>query len=201
MKTTPLTHSECDALLALASTLNARDGLLIVAALKSGFRVSELLAIRIQDVWHNGAARPTLTIARRLLKGGRGVHRRSVPSRTIPIGAALAAALARYVPTRLASGAQPSDMLFASRVRGRALSRWQARTILHQALWRVGISTESACYGMHSCRKAFARAVYGSSGHDLRLTQRAMNHRYSSTTEAYLAITDDETAAVISAFG
>lgn len=198
--TTALTPEQEQAVLAILPTIAPRDRLLITAALRTGYRVSELLSLTIGNVWTDGGPRPAITVTRRHMKGGRGARRRAARTRTVPVTPSVAAALRDYVPGRLAAGAAPTDPLFLSRSRGRALSRWQANTILHRLLERAGIRGGS-CYGMHSCRKAMARAIYEASGHDLRLVQRALGHRYCSTTEAYIAVDDDNVSAAIAALG
>jgi len=48
------------------------DVLLIVLGMETALRISELVALRVQDVWRNRAPVSVLHCARRHLKGGRG---------------------------------------------------------------------------------------------------------------------------------
>ncbi len=198
--TTAFSPEEERAILSVLSEFPARDQLIIVAALRTGFRVSELLSLRIGDVWAGNAPRSSITIERRHLKGGRGPHCRNVRSRTVPVTGTVRDALAAYVAPRVACGASPDAPLFLSRSKGGALSRWQANAILARVLERAGIAADR-CHGMHSCRKTLARSLYQRTGHDLRLVQRVLGHRYSSTTESYLAIADGEAFSALLALG
>lgn len=198
--TTPLTPEQEQAIIALLPTMPARDSLLITVALRTGYRVSELLSLTVGDVWIGDRPRPAISISRRNMKGGHGLRRRAARTRSVPVTPSVAAALRAYVPGRIAAGAAPMDPLFVSRSKGGPLSRWQANNVLHRILEQAEIR-DGRCYGMHSCRKAMARAIYSASGHDLRLVQRALGHRYSSTTESYLAVDDDNVSAAIAALG
>lgn len=49
---------------------------------------------------------------------------------------------------------------------------------------------------MHSLRKRYAMRIYEESGHDIRLVQHLLGHRYVSTTQRYLGV-DGERAAEV----
>jgi integrase len=74
----------------MAATLgSARDRLLFLIGIYTGFRVHELLAVRVGDVWKNGRPATELTLSRQLLKGGAGAKPEWVRSRTAPLHPAL----------------------------------------------------------------------------------------------------------------
>lgn len=201
-KTTAITPGQEQAIHALLPSLGSRNALLILLALKTGFRVSELLSLGLCDVvLPSGEPRPMVTVARGNLKGGRGQRRTSLQSRTVPATPSVIGAVRRHTSHRLEPGARLTDPLFEIRVHGRGLSRWQARNVLLDALRAIGVADDGRSRGMHSARKCFARSVYQASGHDLRLTQHALGPRYSTTTEAYLVINDDAMRAVLASLG
>ena len=63
-------HEQAEIASALAM---GRDRLLFLFGIYTGFRIHELLSIRLQDVWRDYKAAPAVTVARRRLKGGAGV--------------------------------------------------------------------------------------------------------------------------------
>lgn len=50
---------------------------------------------------------------------------------------------------------------------------------------------------MHMLRKRFASAVYEASGHDIRLVQHLLGHKYVSTTQKYLGVDGARAASVV----
>lgn len=50
---------------------------------------------------------------------------------------------------------------------------------------------------MHQLRKRFATQVYRESGHDIRLVQRLLGHKYVNTTQKYLGVDMKEAADVV----
>lgn len=196
--TRPLNPSEVQALLSVLPSLPLRDHVLLLATLRTGFRVSEILQTRLGDVWQDGRVRPTLTIERRLLKFGRSERRRTVRSRTVPIGPALAMVLGRYIPTLLTAGATEACPLFRSRKRGLPLQRCHANRILHDAFTRAGVAPGG--WGMHALRKSFAVAVHAQTK-DLNQTRLAMGHSSILVTQRYLESTSPATETAILALG
>ncbi len=174
----------------------ARDRLLFLLGLHSGFRIHELLSIRIGDIWKENRPATEITVARRQLKGGAGASARRVRSRTTPLHSAVQAAARSYVQERFgADPVQPGEFLFKSR-------KGPNTAITPRHAWRI-IKTAARAAGFpervatHSMRKTFARAIYDRSGHDLILTQRALDHRSVVTTSRYLESTADDVAAAI----
>jgi len=181
----------------LGALTSSRDRLLCLAGIFLGFRISELLGLKISDVWTEGqGARREVTVATKALKGGRGINRQKVRSRTVPVHPVLQAALQDHIQ-RTYAGRSPvlADFLFPSSGKGAiAISRVQAHRIIKAAARR---SCDPSRISTHSLRKSFARAIYDLSGHDLLLTQRALGHRAVDTTTKYLESTSDSVKAVI----
>lgn len=196
--TRPLTDSEQQSLIAILPRLTDRDHALILIALKTGFRVSEILCLQVRDVWHSDRPRPSLTVERRRMKFGRGARRHCVRSRTVPIGPALSELLRWYVPLLLSRGATPHSSLFPSRKGGGAIRRCHALRALHAAFSVAGI--EPGGWGMHALRKSFCCAIYQKT-HDLVLTKTAMGHASIATTQRYLDFSAPAAADAILALG
>jgi integrase len=90
----PLTSGEERHLVRHIRRINARDRALIAAQLFLGFRISEIIALRVGHVWHHGQIRARVALPPRFLKGHYG------RTRTIPIGPELHRALASCLKRR-----------------------------------------------------------------------------------------------------
>ncbi len=165
--------------------------------LHTGFRVHELLSIEIAQVWNGTQVRTQLQVARSRMKGGAGVGRRCVSSRTVPLHPVVVEALQEYLADRHYQGTLgPAVPLFLSRQSGAGLGRLQANRIIEAVFARAGIGGDGV-WGTHSLRKTFARRVYDRSGHDLELTRAALGHRNIATTQRYLATSEEAASAAI----
>ena len=193
----PFTVEDERRVLAALATFPARDRCAILFGINTGFRASELAAITVGHVWDGTQVRPEITLARRSLKGGHGVHRRSVRSRTLPLNVAARAALQSYLDERRIQRGrlEPPEALFLSPRTGRGLSRWRLNAIVHRVARAAGLDSGGR-FGTHTLRKTFARRVHHAVGGDINLTRQAMGHRYVMTTQAYL---EPDPAAVRSA--
>jgi len=181
--TRPLTDEEQTRLMTALPRL--RDRLLVLCGLFTGFRVGELLKLKVGDVWSDGAPRPTVKIARRFLKGGRGRRKKGVVTRVVPMHSALRAVISSYVADRYGVlPPDPDDFLFRSRKGANApISFTQAWRLLTTAAALSGIFDRIAT---HSLRKTFVRSIYELTGHDLCVTQEAVGHKSPLTTRRYL---------------
>ncbi len=158
-----------------------RDALLVEMGCFLGFRVSELLSLKVSDVIENRVPRAELVVARRNLKGGKGERRRTVRNRRVVVPQRIRTALAEYLQ---GCTLFPGSYLFQSREGGnRPISRVQAHRIIVAAASAVGVEERIAT---HSMRKTFVQRIYTLSGHDLIKTQRIVGHRSPLTTARYL---------------
>lgn len=153
---------------------------------RTGFRVSELLSLRVADVVHGGEVAKFVGVQRRNMKG-------HIEGRTVPLHDEARAALAVWVVELDARGAAAESPLFLSR-EGGAVSRTQAWAILTAAYRAAGVFGR---IGTHGMRKTFAARVYERLDHDLIRTQKAMGHRSLSSTAAYLSFAESEVDAAI----
>src|ERR1019366_4298874 len=86
MSARPFTESEFSSLSAHFSAAGqTRNVLLFKLGCGPGYRIFELLALRVRDVWTGTDVSKEVTIARKNLKGGRGAHHRSVRGRRVPL--------------------------------------------------------------------------------------------------------------------
>lgn len=182
----PLTDRE---VLAVAEVLGkgrhpARDRALFFLGIRAGYRVSELLSIRLGDVWENGQILDRVSVARQHMK-------KKVEGRTVVLHPEAKTALEALANEILKAGlSDPQTFLFRSQKGGnRPLGRSQAWHILVRAYAACGLSGR---IGTHGMRKTFAKRVHAKLGRDLVKTQKAMGHRNVNSTVSYLSFDEEE---------
>ena len=184
--------------LVLAALDRMRDRVLFLTGLYTGFRITEILSLRVADVWKNGEPGRVVTVSRRHLKGGAGPYASRLQSRSIAMHPGLRAAIATYVAQRFdGRTVDGAEVLFPSRKgSNQPIRPGQAWHIIKQAAGQAGAAERVAT---HSLRKTFARSVYDSTGHDIIVTQRALGHRSIGTTARYLDASEPEVCAAVMA--
>jgi len=182
----PLSQTEISA---IVDTLdNARDRALVILGIRTGFRVSELLSLRLGDVFNRGAVVSAVSVARANMK-------KKVEGRTVPLHQEAKAALEAWCLCLISEGATAETYLFLSREGGnRPISRVQAYRIIKAAAETNGIDGR---IGTHSMRKTFANTVYDRLNGDLPKVQRAMGHKNINSTVSYLSFKQEEIDAAI----
>ena len=181
----PLTDPEVEQTLqALSGLYASRDRALFLLGVRSGFRISELLSLRLLDVCPRGKIVDRVTVARRHMK-------KKVEGRTLLLHPEAREALEVWLSELRELGYMTSDVwVFQSRKgRNQAMSRVQAYRILHAAFERVGIE---GTLGTHSMRKTFANRMYERLDHDLLKTQKALGHKNINSTVSYLSFRQEE---------
>jgi len=186
----PLTEDELTLVCqSFGGTYAARDKALFLLGVKSGFRISELLSLRVGDVYQQGRLVDRVTVARRHMK-------RKTEGRTVLLHPEAKAALAAWLQIlQQRATAAPALYVFRSRKgRNRPISRTHAWAIL-QAIYRSNGFT--GALGTHAMRKTFANRVYDRLRHDLVKTQRALGHKNINSTVSYLSFRDEDVDAAI----
>jgi integrase len=155
---------------------NYRDYMMFVLGCNTALRVSDLLALRVEDV----RDKQYITIHEK--KTGK-VRRFKLPE-------SVRADLVKYC-----GGAPLNAPLFPSRKGDRPISTVQA--------WRIIDAAATACgleeVGTHSMRKSFAYHAYQRT-HDVAVVQKTLNHSSPSITKRYLGIEDDEVERALEGF-
>jgi integrase len=160
-----------------------------VLGIKTGFRISELLSLRVGDVWQHGRFVDYVMVQRRHMKQKR-------ESRSVIVHPDAKAVLAVWLMELQRTGdVTPETMLFPSRKGlNRPLRPGQARHLLGQTYAVCGLTGRLSS---HTMRKTFGQTVYEKSGRDLLKTQRAMGHKSPASTVAYLHIDERDIDALI----
>lgn len=179
----PLEDNQINRLLSLVK--NTRDKLMIMVGINTGFRVSELLSLKIGDVVNpDGSAIDSITVKARNTKTKIG--------RTQMISQQTAIELARFARKQLARGYSLNSPLFVSRTHDqdgkiKPITRQRADAILKKAFALLGLFRG---YASHTLRKTFARRMYSALQGKLELVQMALGHRSITSTMSYLSFSN-----------
>jgi integrase len=158
-----------------------RDRALLTLGVRTGMRISELLSIRIGQIYDGSAIRPRVYLDRQDSKGKR-------TGSSIIIHPKAEVALAKWIHSR--GAVSPDDWLFPSqRCSRRPLGRRAAWLILHKGFLAAGVSGMA---GTHCMRKSFCNNVYRVMNGDLFRLAKAMRHSSPLSTLAYLSFRQEE---------
>lgn len=152
-----------------------RDRALLEVLYGAGLRVSEAVALDLDDLRHEGAKPDErLTVRVRSGKGGK--------QRLVPLGRKAAEALAEWLAVRseLLRPASPVAAVFLG-TRGARLTTRVARELVYRRCEETGAR---AVVGPHGLRHSFATHLL-QSGCDLRTIQALLGHASLSTTQRY----------------
>ena len=168
----------------------ARNRGLFMLGVSTGGRISELLSLRVGDVYQNGQPVTDLLFDKSIVKG-------KETSRAVPVnvdGRDAIAALTDWHREKYGTLA-PSRPLFPSRNKGGtvAMNRQTAHDMLKTAFMDAGLNGKLAT---HSLRKSFAQRVYEQSG-DIYLVQELLGHRNIATTQKYLGVNYADARAAV----
>ena len=174
-------------------TFEIRNRGLFMIGVSTGGRISELLSLRIGDVYQNGTPVTDLLFEKSIVKGGE-------VSRAVPVNVDGRAAIEQLIDwhRQRYNTTRQERPLFPSRNRNGsvAMNRQTAHELLKNAFEKAGLNGKLAT---HSLRKSFAQRVYEHSG-DIYLVQELLGHKNVSTTQKYIGVnyaTAKETVAAI----
>jgi integrase/recombinase XerD len=181
-----LSLEQVQAMLSVPATdteVGIRDTALLELLYGTGIRISEAVALDVDDVDHlvrGGPGEPTPGL-RVLGKGDK--------ERIVPVGsyarAALDAYLVRGRPV-LAAGSRGTPALFLN-TRGGRLSRQSAWAILRSVAEKAGITADVS---PHTLRHSYATHLLDG-GADVRVVQELLGHASVTTTQIYTLVTID----------
>ena len=175
-----------------------RNKAMFLLGVKSGFRISELLSIRVGDCRQYGTMADRIQLRREATKGKiEGRSQALHPAARDPLQAWL-----QVLEARLGHALDPQMPVFASRVHRkdgsvRPISREQAWRILKEA---CDTNERQGKLGTHMMRKTLANRVYewalerqaaGERIDPLRVTQKALGHKSINSTISYLSFREE----------
>lgn len=150
----------------LSNLKSNRDKCLFLFGLKTGYRISELLSLKVSDVCQYGKIKDAVTVNRKSMKGKHS-------GRTIVLHQDVKNALETLGVTKM----NINDKVFP-------IGRMQASRIIRNAATKAEIQGKVTT---HSMRKTFAKKIYAALKRDLISTQKALGHKNVSSTVSYLS--------------
>ena len=166
---------------AFGGTFAIRNRSLFMLGVSVGGRISELLALKVGDVWQNGKSVKDLLFDRNIVKGGE-------VSRAVPVNVdgreAIEALTAWH--TELFGSIDADRPLFPSRKGqgSKAMTRISAHRALKPAFEAAGLNGK---LGTHSLRKSYAQRLYEQTN-DIYAVQEMLGHKSVVTTQRYLGV-------------
>ena len=163
-------------------TFEIRNRGLFMLGVSTGGRISELLSLRIGDVYQNRRAVTDLLFDKSVVKGGE-------VSRTVPVnrdGRRAIEDLITWHRERYQNAEDSSRPLFPSRngQGEKPMSRRTAHNVLKDAFEAAGLNGHLATF---SLRKSFAQRLYDCTG-DILAVQEMLGHKSVATTQKYLGV-------------
>ena len=190
----PLTEIEVKKMMtAFHGTYATRNKALFILGLRTGFRISELLSIRLRDVVANGEIVDLLRVERKSMKG-------KTEGRTIKLHNEARLVLSEWIRQLRDEGwLTDNSYLFQSREGGNSpITRQNASYLLKRAFREAGLSGP---LGTHTMRKTFARRVKeraeelrdeGRNVEPLLIIQMALGHKNIKSTFMYLSFAEND---------
>lgn len=169
-------------------TFEVRNRSLFMLGVSVGGRISELLALRVDDVWQNGQPVSDLLFKKDIVKG-------KETARMIPVNEDGRQAISDLIAwhQNQFGNLDPLRHIFMSRQGGEALSRSQAHRILERAFQKAGLNGKLAT---HSLRKTFAQRCYDAC-EDIYKVSELLGHKNVETTKRYIGISYTELQATV----
>ena len=158
-----------------------RNRSLFMLGVSVGGRISELLALKVNDVWQNGKPVKDLLFDLNIVKGGE-------VSRAVPVNVDGREAIENLIAwhTKLYGEVNPDRPLFPSRKGkgSRTMTREAAHYALKDAFEAAGLNGK---LGTHSLRKSYAQRLYEQTN-DIYAVQEMLGHKSVVTTQRYLGV-------------
>lgn len=169
-----------------------RNKALLALGINTGFRINELLSLRVNDLFHYGKVNDQLRIPKRLLKGKQPRH----PKKIFPESKKYLEKWYKII--RQDYSATKRSYFFVSNKGGR-INNEHAWKIFKQTAKNTGLNPNGI--GTHSMRKTFANAVYdywvkraqaGERIEPMRMVQLELGHSNIEDTYRYMSFKMEE---------
>ena len=165
-----------------------RNRAMFILGINTGFRISELLSIRIADVWDGQDVKKFVRVNKSHMKGKRN-------GREIPLNDKARNAVREWITQ--AGDVAPDTPLFFSQVNPKQpFNRQRAHAILKEVFNDCHLDGTLAT---HTMRKTFAESVRKASGNDIFTVSRMLGHTDIATTQKYLDVTTEQQWQIINA--
>jgi integrase len=180
----PLTRIQVKEVLRVTESI--REKTLLTLGFCTGYRISELLSLKVSDVSTGGAIHSHVTV--------KAANTKTKTSRSVMLNSDAKKALTLLLNWLESKGiTDKSTPLFLSRKRAvtgenKAINRQQAHEIIKALFAKIG---EFGNVSSHTLRKSFAARIYEQTG-KLELVQIALGHKSINSTISYLAFGNDD---------
>lgn len=163
-----------------------RNQALFVLGLNSGFRISELLSLKIKDVMPYNEIADYITVQRKNVK-------KKTQGQTVVVNDVTKKYLKNYLDQFESIFDYPISKdyyLFKSQIgQNKAICTKQGENIL-KATYRINELTGPLA--THALRKTYAKNMHEALGGDINKTRVAMRHKEVSSTQSYLSFNEME---------
>lgn len=186
----PFTEEECNAIIdSFSGDFATRNRTLFILGIKSGFRITELLSLKVKDLYNGTEVIDAVYVQRKSMK-------KKVEGRSVVLNPSAKEAILNFIAESGVNWETDADKyMFRSRKgNGAPLSRAHVWKIIHAAAESCGYYGK---IGTHSMRKTFADRIYNILDHDVRKTQEALGHKNINSTAQYIGVNQDEINAAI----
>ena len=154
---------------------NPKYGLLFKFGLNTGLRISDILPVKVNDIYNNNNEFREYFVLK---------EKKTGKEKKIKINNALRKALETFVNSNNLAN---ESYLFASK-KGKYFGRIQAYRILKESADIIGIEN----FGTHSMRKTWGYWTYKISKYNIGLIMDTFNHSSQNITLRYIGINQDE---------
>lgn len=148
---------------------NPRNCLMFMFGIYTGLRISDILPLRVMDVYHKNGIRIT--------------EQKTQNKRSVIFHKELKDYIDEYC-----KGKRSYDYLIQSRQGYKPITRTQAYRILREVAERFGLD----CIGTHTMRKTYGYHLYIQNNKDVVLVQKALQHSDPSITLHYIGVDQGE---------
>jgi|ERR1700753_146590 len=178
----PLTAEEItDCLNSFQGKYKLRNQAMFILGMNTGYRVNELLSLKIKDIMPYSKIADYVTVQRANMK-------KKIESRTMLMNETVKQYLKNYLDNFKEIYGKPIDKnyyLFKSQKSdNKAISTRQATGVLYMVYRNNEMTGKLAT---HTMRKTYAKNVHEKLGNDILKTQKAMGHKQITSTQQYLS--------------
>lgn len=164
-------------IVAIKSVMNLRDRCLFTIGLRTGFRISEILSLNVEDVLNPNGISSSVYLKKKNTKGKNS-------GASVVLHPEIVSSLKEYL-----SDGRMIGPLFLSRG-GMRLDRQGFHNALKKALKACAI--HNGRVASHSMRKCFAEEMCAALDNNPYKLQKAMRHKSLDSTAKYISVDDDE---------
>ena len=182
----PLTRENVKAV--LKATDSIRHKTLLTLGFCTGYRISELLSLKISDVSTDGTIHSHVTV--------KAAHTKTKTTRSVMLNSDAKKALTVLINWLQSKGfTDATTPLFLSQKRTtngdlKAISRIQAHRIFKDLFEQIGLLGHS--YSTHSMRKTMAAYIYDMTGGKIEKVAAVLGHKSLNSTLSYLSFNNSD---------